>query len=177
MQNLFQIETITPKQTVKLILLAPIMGGILSSLYFTLYLIYTLLNLKIYSSLGLGGFLIEFFKIFPLLLLGCFALSYVLGIFLLVPSSFIQKRYELNDSSFWFLNALAATVIGVSIGYSYSNVNSVLVFVIFISIFSCGLFNASLLTESRKIIIKKNKNLEIANKKSNDSDKDNFISQ
>lgn len=170
---------ITKKQVVKIMLLSPIMGGILSSLYLIMYLIYTLLNSTLYESSGFNSILIEFLKLSPLMVLISFVFSYVLGFFLLIPLYFLKVRYEWSDNVFWFFNGLVATFLGMFVAYAYSDINAVIVFVIFISFFSCGLFNASLFTASRNMIIKNHKRLaEFAKENLNDlnvEDKDSFI--
>lgn len=160
MTNNRDISFLSTGKIIKLILLSPFIGGILSSIIFNSYLIYTLIKEDVYNLSGLGGFGIAFIKLMPLMCIISFIISYLVGFLLLVPTFLIKKKFELSDNIFWIINGLFGTVLGVIVGYSYSHVNAVLVFVVFVSIFSCSLFNASLLTSSINMMRKNKERLE-----------------
>lgn len=154
MQTEIENEIISKKQKVKLILLAPLAGGIIGSISFILYLFLTMIMTGVYGRLGFVNFITEFLKLSSLMMLLSFVISYVLGLFILIPTYFFKNKYNLSDNKFWFINCLVTSVLGITVAVAFSNSGPLLVFILFFVFFTCGLFNSSLLTSSINYIVK-----------------------
>lgn len=152
-ENLNKIKT---SKFLKLVALAPLAGMLLTSISFIIYLFIIMVMTDVFGRLGLGGFILEFLTISSLMVLLSFIISYGVSVVIMIPSYYIKRKYDLSDNKFWSLNCFVTSVLGLWIAISFiSNGGPLLGFIIFLSFFCCGLFNASFLTSLLGYIKKK----------------------
>lgn len=126
----------------KLILLAPVMGGLISLFIFSSYLMAT-------ASYEENSFFKVFYslvKILPMVMLSLTIISYIVCLIVGVPLIYIKNKYLLSPSLFWFLSLNVFFILGVAAGIlNYQldkNINKSLT--IFLSVTFGGFFSSSL---------------------------------